>query len=800
MAASSSSSKKRKLAAAPATSSATPAASTKAAFASQLSSIQASLASSSDLNPLADLLSLIASGASSLSSDAVVPALSLLVRTLVHLVQIGSLVPSPVNATNGLLSVPKKHDKDQPQEQVQAWLKQRLNQSVNLLCRVMVTHPKEKTRLAALNGLMELQRTTSEAISKGKDLADWSLCPWTSLSSALIAGRYIDEAGETQVQSELCEEVRATFILDYVEEYVDVKLALHRAIRPLLALAGAPRSQAVKMMLQLSNPPASKSAIKAANVFVPALSSGPIVAAPKAKAGKRAGSSKGRGRKITQDGDDSSEDKATDDESEEEEDLNWFSDSGDEAADSNSGVRQQQSTPQTMVGGIVTSRPRRRRSARSLPFHQALYDVKAWKVEINSVWLALLLSRSPKVDAQSGSDDGTLSLGEINAVLRVMEKKVLPYLTKPQLLADWLIDCIDVGSSTALLAMSPLYQLFTRYSLSLPSLYTTLYRLLTPSLLHSPHRSHSLRLLALFLSSEKLPLSILLAFCKRLGRCALRGPPGGIIPVTIIIYNLLKRHKEGMQVLHREGQEDEDGGHGWIDPFLSSLDLPPQSVHGMRTSLFEVSSLGATSPLPVDPSSYTGQHRPVESHYHAPTTTIVKILSQPFTKESYDLEEFLDHGYGTLLGTEIARVLGEEGSAQRDESKRKRTTRAPAVRFSLASNDVEGGAQGQQQRRKRVRVFPTTESEEGAVVVDGGGVRAVSEQEADDGHANEAEDEAAIPIPLDNIPDEELDEEELEAREAMREVQREQLRKAKEAPKSQKRIIERRDVMSLWVY
>ena len=99
-----------------------------------------------------------------------------------------------------------------------------------------------------------------------------------------------------------------------------------------------------------------------------------------------------------------------------------------------------------------------------------------------------------------------------------------------------------------------------------------------------------------------------------------------------------------------------------------------------------------------------------------------------------------------------------------------------------------------------MRVFPTTESEEGAVVVDGGGVRAVSEQEAGDGHANEAEDEAAIPIPLDNIPDEELDEEELEAREAMREVQREQLRKAKEAPKSQKRIIERRDVMSLWVY
>lgn len=118
------------------------------------------------------------------------------------------------------------------------------------------------------------------------------------------------------------------------------------------------------------------------------------------------------------------------------------------------------------------------------------------------------------------------------------------------------------GGATALLSLSPLYTLYVSHSLSLPGLYTTLYTLLTPALLHSPHRSHSLRLLALFLSSEKLPLGIILAFLKRLSRCALRGPPGGAIPVAIMIYNLLKTHKEGMSVLHQDWAAD--GKQAWI--------------------------------------------------------------------------------------------------------------------------------------------------------------------------------------------------------------------------------------------
>ena len=241
-------------------------------------------------------------------------------------------------------------------------------------------------------------------------------------------------------------------------------------------------------------------------------------------------------------------------------------------------------------------------------------------------------------------------------------------------------------------SLSPLYTLYVSHSLSLPSLYSTLYRLLTPGLLHSPHRSHSLRLLSLFLSSDKLPLSTVLAFLKRLARLALRGPPGGIIPVSIITYNLLKKHKEGMVVLHRDAEEQ-----GWKDPYVSSLDTAPNETNSLSTSLVELSSLGALNTNNIPPFLIdTG--RQLEAHYHAPTTTIVKTLAQPFTKEAYDVEDFLDHGYSSLIRNEVER--SERAAVKRRKlaasaaASSQQQPPPPAVRFT-APNDL-----------KRVRVFP----------------------------------------------------------------------------------------------
>lgn len=747
--------------------------SAKEEFAAKVADFQAKLSSSSDMNPLSDLVTLIEAQADGLPSDAVVPALSLLVRTFSHLMQSQALRPAPINTTSGYLAIPK--ETSTPQEQVHAWLKGRFNAAIKTLCRLMVCHPKEKTRLAALNGLMTLQKAASEALSskEGEEngAVEWAECPFRPLVEALIIGRY-HEAGEDKIQDNLCQEVRATFILDYVEKYLDVKLAFYRSLRRLLTSPDAPRSAALAVLHHLSNPPSTKAAIKLSPFLVPGLSRAPQ--AGEAIGGKKKKArGKGKGKKtITQDGDESEADDDSDEE-EEEEDLNWFSDSDEEDEDKALGPRKQAKASDTSEkeGG---KQQRRRKSARSLALHQAVHNVRAWKVTVDSVWLPLLLFRSPKTDARDGrlgNTDGQgqqLSLGEINSILRVMEKKILPYLSKPQLVADWLIDCLDVGGATALLSLSPLYKLYVSYSLSLPSLYSTLYTLLTPSLLHSPHRSHSLRLIALFLSSEKLPLTIILAFVKRLSRCALRGPPGGIIPVTVMCYNLLKRHKEGMVVLHREAGDEQQG---WIDPYLSSLSLPPAETNALRTCLFEFVSLGATNPNSSSLDEWATALRPMESHYHAPTSTIVRILAQPFTKESYDLEEFLDHGYSSLIATEVGRTITATEKARKN-------LKPPAVNFSLALPGQEGAEEG---KAARVRVFPKARAE-----AQSGDADAAAQQTADDDAAGEDAQE----------DEEGLDEEEREARAAMREVEREE----RERVKASQAKAARTDVMTLWAY
>ena len=36
-------------------------------------------------------------------------------------------------------------------------------------------------------------------------------------------------------------------------------------------------------------------------------------------------------------------------------------------------------------------------------------------------------------------------------------------------------------------------------------------------------------------------------------------------------------------------------------------------------------------------------------------SSLAKILSEPFTKPSYNLEDFLDHNYGSMLDAELSR-------------------------------------------------------------------------------------------------------------------------------------------------
>ena len=232
-----------------------------------------------------------------------------------------------------------------------------------------------------------------------------------------------------------------------------------------------------------------------------------------------------------------------------------------------------------------------------------------------------------------------LSQSQRKIVLSQMTTHAVPCFSQPELLMDFLSDSFDAGGSLALLSLSGLFHLMSHKSLDYPSFYRKLYSLLDEDVLHSKHRSHFFKLLDIFLSSSHLPAALVASFMKRLSRLALHAPPGAIVAVIPWCYNLLKSHSACTFMIHREPQCDEE--RTWIaefgaeDPFgINEMD--PMKTGAIDSCLWELVSL--------------------QSHYHPSVSSLAKIISQQFTKQSYNLEDFLDHSYSAVSYIAFSRL------------------------------------------------------------------------------------------------------------------------------------------------
>ncbi|KAF8155473.1 CBF/Mak21 family-domain-containing protein [Crassisporium funariophilum] len=257
--------------------------------------------------------------------------------------------------------------------------------------------------------------------------------------------------------------------------------------------------------------------------------------------------------------------------------------------------------------------------------HQSLYSLSSHRAVFTRAWLTLL----PRLS-------GGVENGKVLATraLNIMHRGVMPHLTRPFLVMDWIGACVDLSGTVGLLALNALFVLMKDYNLDYPSFYTRLYAFLDRDVLHLKHRARFFRLTELFLSSTHLPSTLLASFIKRLSRLSLTAPPAAIIMIIPFTYNLLKRHPALMVMIHRSDVDDDS-----TDPFLPS-ETDPLRTQALDSSLWEL-------------LSHT-------SHYHAPVSTMCKIFSEAFTKPGYAMEDFLDHTYNTLFETEIARKIKRE--------------------------------------------------------------------------------------------------------------------------------------------
>lgn len=237
----------------------------------------------------------------------------------------------------------------------------------------------------------------------------------------------------------------------------------------------------------------------------------------------------------------------------------------------------------------------------TLPVHKALHVPASHRAVFTRAWMALL----PKLD-------------EYDRVLKILHRQVVPYMSPERVVevVDWISGIVHAHQDQAFLAMNTLFVLMTRYNIDYPSFYPELMKLLTPGLLHSKHRSRFLRLLTTFLApSNHLPQTMLADFCRRLGELALHAPPGGAIPVLILVYNVILQSRGSLMYLVHS--DDADG-----------------QLHTLQSLL---------------------------NHYLPSVCTISKLYGQPFTrKDALAMERFLDLSYGSLLEKDLSRTIKKE--------------------------------------------------------------------------------------------------------------------------------------------
>ncbi|XP_024237990.1 nucleolar complex protein 4 homolog [Oncorhynchus tshawytscha] len=202
-------------------------------------------------------------------------------------------------------------------------------------------------------------------------------------------------------------------------------------------------------------------------------------------------------------------------------------------------------------------------------------------------------------------------------VLVILHDSILPHISNPTLMIDFLTAAYDVGGAISLLALNGLFVLIHQHNLDYPDFYKKLYSLLEPSVFHVKYRARFFHLANLFLSSTHLPVYLVAAFAKRLSRLALTAPPAVLLMVLPFICNLIRRHPACRVLIHRPSAADE----ACDDPYLMEEEDPSQ-CHALESSLWEIQTL--------------------QKHYHPDVATAAMVINKPLSQQEDAISELLE--------------------------------------------------------------------------------------------------------------------------------------------------------------
>ncbi|KAJ0681950.1 putative nucleolar complex protein [Helianthus annuus] len=254
---------------------------------------------------------------------------------------------------------------------------------------------------------------------------------------------------------------------------------------------------------------------------------------------------------------------------------------------------------------------------------------KKMKLKFSKAWMAFLTLEPLPIDVYK-------------EVLVTLHQAVIPYLSNPKLLSDFLTKSYDIGGVISVMALSSLFILMTEHGFEYPNFYVKLYALLQPSIFIAKHRAKFFQLLDSCLKSPLLPAYLAASFSKKLSRLALTVPPSGSLVIIALIHNLLRRHPSINCLVHQEEKDqtakNDISAEPGIDHFKNEeTDLT--KTNALRSSLWEIDTL--------------------RHHYCPPVSRFVLSLENDLTVRSKTTEvavkDFSSGSYATIFRDEMRR-------------------------------------------------------------------------------------------------------------------------------------------------
>ncbi|RXN11530.1 nucleolar complex 4-like protein [Labeo rohita] len=202
-------------------------------------------------------------------------------------------------------------------------------------------------------------------------------------------------------------------------------------------------------------------------------------------------------------------------------------------------------------------------------------------------------------------------------ILVILHESIMPQMSDPTLLIDFLSAAYDIGGAISLLALNGLFVLIHQHNLDYPDFYKKLYGLLDPSIFHVKYRARFFHLVNIFLSSTHLPAYLVAAFVKRFARLSLTAPPTALLILLPFICNLIRRHPSCRILIHRPSAAEEPCD----DPYVMEEEDPAQ-CHALESSLWEIKTL--------------------QTHYHPDVAKAALTINEPLTEQEEDISELLE--------------------------------------------------------------------------------------------------------------------------------------------------------------